>query len=101
MPKHEPEGEDPLELTGVSFDDPTGESVRTMAECFADEFLRLGHSPAEVMDLFRSPEHRLANLAWQELGEVAVFAMVSGIARQNQEIRESVRRSREARGVAR
>jgi hypothetical protein len=99
MPKNEPDHSDPLELTGVAFDDPTGESVRIMAECFADEFLNLGHPPAEVMAIFRSPEHRLAHHAWQTLGEVNVFTMVQTIARRHEEIRERVRRSRAARGV--
>ena len=99
MPKQEPESTDPLELTGVAFDDPTGKSVAIMAECFAEEFLALGHAPSEVLDLFRSSEHALAHHAWRELGEVAVFTMVQDIARRNQEMRERVRRSREARAA--
>lgn len=100
MPKNEPDDTDPLELTGIAFDDPTGESVRVMAECFADEFLRLGHPPAEVLSLFRSPEHQLAHLAWQQLGEIQVFAMVQDIARRNSIIRESLLRSRAARNLS-
>lgn len=97
MPKNEPDHTDPLELTGVAFDDPTGQSVLVMAECFADEFLRLGHSPEDVLSLFRSPEHQLAHLAWLQLGEVQIFAMVQDIARRNATIRESLLRSRAAR----
>lgn len=99
MPKNEPDQTDPMELTGVAFDDPTGQSVRVMAECFADEFLNFGHTPEEVMDLFHSSEHRLAHRAWEELGEVAVYAMVKAVARRKQEIRERVLASRAARGV--
>lgn len=99
MPKNEPDQTDPMELTGVAFADPTGDSVRVMAECFADEFLNLGHTPEGVMDLFRSSDHRLAHHAWQELGEVAVFAMVKAVACRKQEIQERVRASRAARGV--
>jgi hypothetical protein len=54
--------------------------MRVMTECFAEEFLRLGHSPAEVMALFRASEYRLANHAWQQLGEVKVFTIVSEVA---------------------
>jgi hypothetical protein len=99
MPKNDPADSDPLELTGVVFDDPSGTSLTVMAECFADEFLNLGYTPAEVMDLFRSREHRLAHHAWSELGEVTVFAMVHGIAQRKQEIQENVRARRAARGV--
>lgn len=99
MPKNEPDQTDPMELTGVAFEDPTGQSVLVMAECFADEFLNLGHPPEVVMELFRSPEHRLAHRAWEELGEVSVYAMVRAVARRKQEIQERVRLSRAARGV--
>lgn len=100
MPKNEPDLTDPMELAGVAFDDPSGESTRIMAECFADEFLRLGHSPVEVMDLFRCQEHRLANHAWQILGDVKVYLLVRQLAERQERLRESIRKSREARQTA-
>jgi hypothetical protein len=99
MPKLEPDVTDPMELAGVAFDDPTGQSVRVMAECFADEFLRLGHSVSEVMDLFRGSEHRLAHHAWERLGDLAVFAMVQEMRGRHDRIRECFLRSRKARGI--
>lgn len=99
MPKLEPDATDPMELAGVAFDDPTGQSVRVMAECFADEFLRLGHSVSEVMELFRGSEHRLAHHAWERLGDIAVFAMVQELRSRNDRIRECFLRSRKARGI--
>jgi len=99
MPRNEPDHTDPMELTGVAFDDPTGQSVRVMAECFADEFLRLGHTSAQVMDLFRSTEHQLAHIAWQQLGEVHLYALVQEIARRNAVIRESLLHSRASRDL--
>jgi hypothetical protein len=80
MPKDEPDPEDPLELAAIGVADPGGESTRLMAECLAEEFLRMGHSPGAVMDLFRSPAYSLAHRAWLELGEVRVFTLVSGVA---------------------
>jgi hypothetical protein len=79
MPIHEPDESDPLELCAVG-DDAAGESTACMARCLAEEFLRMGRSPQQVMELFRSPEYSLAHRAWVELGEVEVFALVSGIA---------------------
>ncbi len=99
MPKNEPDATDPMELSGVTFDDPTGQSVPIMAECFADEFLRLGCTPAQILDLFRSEEHRLANLAWKQLGEIAIYAMVHDRAHRYAQVREALRRSREARAL--
>ena len=80
MPLHEPDATDPLELTAAGCRDETGQSMRIMTECFAEEFLRLGHSPADVMELFRGSEYRLAHRAWEHQGEVRVFAIVHEVA---------------------
>jgi hypothetical protein len=97
MPKNEPDESDPLELELVGVRDDTGTATRVMAECFADEFLRLGYTPGDVMDLFRQPEHALPHRAWNELGEVAVFAMVQELAEQRARIRAAYARARGAR----
>ena len=90
MPKQEPDQTDPLELLGVEVDDPSGESLRLMAECFAEEFLMLGYTPGEVMELFRSREHQLAHRAWAELGEVRLYALVQELSAPWQALRERV-----------
>lgn len=82
MPIHEPDETDPLELCAVGCPDSSEEETAFMARCLAEEFLHLGRSPQEVLDLFRSPEYPLAHRAWLELGEVRVFALVTGIARR-------------------
>ena len=80
MPKHEPAPEDPLALHGVRVPDPGGDAVERMAACIAEEFLRLGHGPGEVLELFRSPRYGLPHRAWRELGEVRIFTLVSSLA---------------------
>lgn len=94
MPKQDPDLEDPLSLDAVVYDDPTGASTRQMAESFADEFLRLGHSPGEVLDLFRSSEHQLPYHAWSTLGEVAIYTLVQELAREREQLRLALRRAR-------
>jgi len=80
MPHDEPDPTDPMELCGVAFDDATDADVASMVDCLAEEYLRLGFSPREVLALFRSPDYPLAHGAWIELGEVEVFARVHAAA---------------------
>jgi len=76
----EPASSDPLGLNAVGVPDGTGEGTRHMAECFAEEFLRLGHGPEQVVGLFRSPRYRLAHHAWTVLGEETVHEIVTRAA---------------------
>jgi hypothetical protein len=68
MPHREPDPEDPLALRAVGCPDPEGESTRRMAECLAEEFLRLGFPPGRVLSLFESPRYALPHRAWRALG---------------------------------
>jgi hypothetical protein len=77
----EPEQEDPFELCGIGIPDPAGESVRRMAACFAEEFLRMGFPPGRVLSLFESPRYVLAHRAYQALGPVETRALVERLAR--------------------
>jgi hypothetical protein len=72
----EAEEDDPLELQGIGIPDPTGESTRRMAECFAEEFLRMGFPPGRVLALFESPGYALAHRAYEILGATEVRAIV-------------------------
>lgn len=68
MPKDEFDFEDPFELRGMvipSKEDTTGE----MAECFAEEFLRMGYGPSEVLAVFRNPHYLGPHMAWEKQGE--------------------------------
>ncbi|HPC62954.1 MAG TPA: hypothetical protein PKX23_20005 [Verrucomicrobiota bacterium] len=68
MPKDEFDFEDPLELNGVALlvpEDTTG----AMADCFIEEFMRMGHSPQHILTLFRDPHYLGPNLAYKTKGE--------------------------------
>ena len=80
MPYHEPDSTDPLELCGVRAGPATFEETGFLVECLAQEFLRMGFSPQDVLALFRCPDYPLAHRAWLELGEVAVFTLVRDVA---------------------
>ena len=80
-PVKEPEDDDPLTLNAVGVSDPTGASLRAMAACFAEEFLRLGFPPGRVLALFESPRYPLAHGALNALGPAAIQAIVADAAR--------------------
>ena len=90
MPIHEPDPQDPVALHGVEVPDPDGASLRAMAECFVEEYLRLGFPPERVLALFRTPAYPLAHRAWTALGAGAVSEIVDEQARLWQGLRSPV-----------
>ena len=77
----EAEADDPFQLNAIGVPDPTGEGLRAMAACFAEEFLRLGFPPGRVLALFESPRYALAHQAYRALGARAVRDLVDELAR--------------------
>lgn len=78
MPKDEFDFEDPLELKGVvipSQEDTTGD----MAECFTEEFMRMGYSPSEVLALFRNPHYLGPHMAWEKQGEPFILDLIAEV----------------------
>jgi hypothetical protein len=68
MPKDEFDFEDPLELNGVAFLTEADTSTE-MAECFAEEFMRMGYNHNQVLALFRNPHYVGPNMVLQNKGE--------------------------------
>lgn len=68
MPKNELDPEDPMELRGIGLF--TEEDTLTpMAECFIEEFMRLGYHPRQILALFRNPHYIGMNMVVQNKGE--------------------------------
>ncbi|MCP5114340.1 MAG: hypothetical protein GY953_26210 [bacterium] len=82
------EPDDPMALMGVAM--PTGpegdEAMATMAESLADEFLRMGYSQQQVMQMFRDPFFRMTHAIWRAWGEEKVRAVVKSVARRWQSL---------------
>ncbi len=76
MPYEDPDPTDPMTLTGVELtvDDPN--SVREMAECFIEEYVRLGHSAGAIAQMFESGHFAGPNLAVSQLGMDAIREMI-------------------------
>ena len=78
MPKDEFDFEDPLELNGMallSSEDTTDD----MAECFAEEFMRLGYDHRRILALFANPHYLGPNLAFQQRGEAFIRDLIAGV----------------------
>ncbi len=76
MPKDEFDFEDPLELNGVAFLTEEDTSAE-MAECFAEEFMRMGYNHKQVLALFRNPHYVGPNMVLANKGEQFVRDIIA------------------------
>jgi len=78
MPKDEFDSEDPFELNGMAFftqEDTTND----MAECFVEEFMRMGYGHKQILALFRNPHYLGPNLALEKRGEPFVRDLITEV----------------------
>lgn len=75
MPKDEFDFEDPFELNAMAFLTDK-DTTNDMAECFIEEFMRMGYNHKQVLALFRSPHYLGPNLAWQKRGEPFIRELI-------------------------
>ena len=94
MPKDEFDFEDPLELNGVALF--TNEDTMTpMAECFVEEFMRLGYNHKQIFALFRNPHYVGMNMVLQNKGESFVRDVIAEtFARRGQKVQWPATESR-------
>jgi hypothetical protein len=76
MPKDEFDWEDPLALTGVAL--PTSEDTTdVMAECFVEEFMRMGYPADRILALFRRPDYFGPRRVLDQRGEAFVRGVIA------------------------
>jgi hypothetical protein len=78
MPKDEFDFEDPFELNGMALlthEDTTND----MAECFAEEFMRMGYNHQQVLALFRNPHYLGPHMALEKRGEPFIRDLIAAI----------------------
>lgn len=78
MPKDEFDFEDPFELNGMAFlshEDTTND----MAECFTEEFMRMGYSHKQVLALFRNPHYLGPHMALEKRGEPFIRDLIADV----------------------
>ena len=74
---HKPvEPDDPMELTGVVLPAPDETSLREMAICFVEEFLRDGWSDDQLRAMFKNPFYRGPYHVWRQKGDAYVEAVI-------------------------
>ncbi len=79
MPKNTSDPSDPMELVGVAL--PTSsDALDEMGRVFAEEFLRMGYTPEQVLGLFQDAFYRGPNQVYTVRGEQAVHAMIAEVA---------------------
>jgi|ETNmetMinimDraft_26_1059896.scaffolds.fasta_scaffold205704_2 hypothetical protein len=77
MPTHEPNADDPMELVGVRLPVPDEQTMKDMAECFVEEFVRLGHTADELMSMCRNPFYGGLHEAYLALGEAHISELIT------------------------
>jgi hypothetical protein len=78
MPKDEFDFEDPMELNGMAF--ATAEDTTDlMAECFVEEYMRLGHNHKQVLALFRNSYYIGMHMVLEKRGESFIKNLISEI----------------------
>ncbi len=82
MPMREADANDPMELVGVGLPVPNDQAMRDMAECFVEEFVRLGHTADEVMRMFQNPFYAGVHQTYRVLGEAHIGELIAKYIRR-------------------
>ena len=75
MPHDDPDPQDPMMFVGVELPGDV-EQVRDMAWATAEEFARMGHSEARILEVFRSPFYAATHRALGVLGQEEIQSIV-------------------------
>ena len=76
MPKNEFDLEDPMERVGVELPVTSEESVKEMALCFAEEFVREGWDEERLLWMFRNPFYQGPYLVWKQKGDEFIRSVI-------------------------
>jgi hypothetical protein len=69
------ESDDPMELVGIVIPGEPGE-LEAMAECFVEEYVRLGWDERRLMTIFHSPMFLATHRIYRQKGEDWVRALI-------------------------
>ena len=77
MPKDEFDHEDPMEIVSIPMPGLNDGMEREIAFCLADEFVRMGNSDEEILDMFRNPFYSVPHGVYLSQGEETVKQMIA------------------------
>jgi hypothetical protein len=78
MPKDEFDFEDPFELNGMALltkEDTSSE----MAECFIEEYMRMGYGHKQLLALFRNPHYLGPHMVFEKKGEPFIRDLIAEV----------------------
>jgi hypothetical protein len=100
MPYGDPDPTDPMTLHGVAVETPDDAAMLEMAECFIDEYARLGFDANRILHMFATRGYAGPFMAAQCLGKEKIHEMVHQVlARWGGRRTSSVARGTELGGV--
>lgn len=76
MPYEDPDPIDPMTLHGVEIETEDGTAVYEMAECFVEEYTRLGFGADRILRMFNNKAYVGPFLALQALGEPVIRGLI-------------------------
>ena len=76
MPYADPDPTDPMTLHGVVVETADDSAMLEMAECFIDEYARLGFDANRILHMFRTKGYAGPYMATEILGEEAIHDLV-------------------------
>jgi hypothetical protein len=82
MPYEDPDATDPMTLHGVAVPTDGDQAHREMAACFVEEYLRLGHTPEQILKMFQTKGYAGPYLAFEILGQEAIASIIEEYAQR-------------------
>lgn len=76
MPYDDPDATDPMTLHGVEVEAESDAAMREMAECFVEEYIRLGFDADRILKMFQTQGYAGPFLAYQTFGEECIRALI-------------------------
>ena len=77
MPYHDPDATDPMTLHGVVIETNDDRAMYEMAECFVEEYIRLGFDTDRILRMFTTRGYAGPFLACQTLGERVIRSLIA------------------------
>ena len=79
MPYEEFDVEDPMDLVGMVLPGEPGQ-LEAMAECFVEEYVRMGWDEPRLMTLFVNPMFMATHRIYRQKGEVYVRELIHRVS---------------------
>lgn len=79
MPYDDPDPTDPMTLHGVAVETADDSAMLAMAECFIDEYARLGFDANRILHMFNTRGYAGPYMAASVLGKERIRAMVDTV----------------------